>query len=68
MLNRKKNSSKNLITYVNDRLGHDFKYAIDPNRIKKELGWESKFDFKKSLKETVLWYLKNKSWSMKIMN
>ena len=49
-----------LIHYVEDRLGHDFRYSIDPSKIKKELGWSPKYDFSKGLKETVQWYLENK--------
>lgn len=48
---------KNLITFVTDRLGHDFRYAIDASKIKKELDWEPSSDFDGMLKQTVLWYV-----------
>jgi dTDP-glucose 4,6-dehydratase len=53
---------KNTITYVKDRPGHDFRYAIDCSKIKRELGWKTKVDLKAGLLETVDWYLKNKEW------
>ena len=46
-----------LIEYVPDRLGHDYRYAIDSSFIKKSIGWESKFNFNETLKLTVQWYL-----------
>ncbi|HCD51230.1 MAG TPA: dTDP-glucose 4,6-dehydratase [Balneolaceae bacterium] len=49
---------KNLITFVTDRLGHDYRYAIDASKIKNELGWEPNPDFDGMLTETVLWYVK----------
>ncbi len=48
---------KNLITFVTDRLGHDFRYAIDASKIKKELDWEPSIDFDGMLEETILWYV-----------
>lgn len=47
---------KNLITFVTDRPGHDFRYAIDPSKIQNELGWEARGEFKEKLRQTVLWY------------
>ena len=47
---------KNLISFVTDRLGHDFRYAIDASKIKNELGWEPSPDFDGMLRETILWY------------
>lgn len=49
---------KNLITFVTDRPGHDFRYAIDPSKIQNELGWEAQGEFKEKLRQTVLWYTK----------
>lgn len=49
---------KNLISFVDDRPGHDYRYAIDSSRIKNELGWFPSGDFKEKLRETVLWYVK----------
>ena len=52
-------SRLNLITFVKDRPGHDKHYAIDPTKLHKEIGWQSKRIFKDALKDTVLWYLNN---------
>lgn len=54
--------NETLIEYVKDRAGHDLRYAIDPAKISKELGWQHKFNFEEGLKKTVAWYLDNKSW------
>ena len=51
-----------LITYVEDRKGHDLRYAIDPSKIQRELGWEPETGFAKGIKKTICWYLDNKSW------
>jgi dTDP-glucose 4,6-dehydratase len=52
---------ESFIEYVKDRPGHDFRYALDIRKIKK-LGWKPKYNFKKAIKETIEWYLKNQSW------
>ena len=57
---------KDLIEYVSDRPSHDKRYAINASKIQKELGWEPKYDFKKGIYETVIWYLNNQSWCHKI--
>ncbi len=49
-------SYEDQITFVKDRLGHDFRYAIDASKIKKELGWKVEADFDESLQKTVAWY------------
>lgn len=49
---------KNLITFVTDRPGHDFRYAIDASKIKNELGWSKQHSFEERLRETVQWYIK----------
>ena len=51
-----------LISYVADRPGHDRRYAIDPSKIERELGWTPQASFEKALRETVLWYRDNKAW------
>lgn len=56
---------KNLISFVTDRLGHDFRYAIDASKIKNELGWEPSTDFDGMLRDTVLWYVKKYNASIK---
>tara|TARA_B100001989_G_C24476197_1_gene431924 strand:- start:33 stop:1103 length:1071 start_codon:yes stop_codon:yes gene_type:complete len=57
---------KNLIKYVKDRPGHDERYAINPTKIKKELGWESQHSFTEGLKKTINWYMHNLDWFEKI--
>lgn len=53
---------ESLIQYVKDRPGHDLRYAIDPAKIKTELGWEPKTLFDEGMKKTIDWYLKNTKW------
>lgn len=55
---RKKGSYKELITFVKDRPGHDYRYAIDASKIKTKLGWDTKVSFENAIKKTVAWYLK----------
>jgi dTDP-glucose 4,6-dehydratase len=50
------------ISFVDDRPGHDQRYAIDPTRIRNELSWRPKMKLEDGLRNTVIWYLKNKSW------
>lgn len=54
--------SGELITYVEDRKGHDLRYAVDPSKIEHELGWKPEKDFSEGIKETVKWYLDNRKW------
>ena len=56
------NKSEDLITFVNDRPGHDLRYAIDSTKVEKELGWKLTHDFESGIKETVDWYLNNQEW------
>lgn len=51
-----------LITFVADRPGHDLRYAVDPTRLMTELGWAPRADFSEALRQTVEWYLENRSW------
>ena len=53
---------ESLITYVEDRKGHDMRYAIDPTKIHNELGWLPETMFKDGIKKTIQWYLDNKEW------
>ncbi|GGD16952.1 dTDP-glucose 4,6-dehydratase [Hyunsoonleella pacifica] len=54
----KKTSYKDQIIFVEDRLGHDFRYAIDESKIKNQLGWKAKENFQTGLKKTINWYIK----------
>lgn len=54
--------SEELITYVEDRLGHDRRYAIDPTKIEQELGWKPKYTFDSGIIETIEWYKANEKW------
>lgn len=60
------NKDYSLIKFVNDRLGHDKRYAIDSNKIRTELGWEPKYTFETGIVETINWYLENQKWMNKI--
>jgi len=55
-------SCRSLITYVKDRPGHDRRYAIDCSKIGRELGWQPTVNFADGLRETISWYLNNKTW------
>ena len=59
---------ESLITYVTDRKGHDLRYAIDPTKIKNELGWYPETLFDEGIVRTVKWYLDNKDWWQDIIN
>ncbi|MBU0478238.1 dTDP-glucose 4,6-dehydratase [bacterium] len=54
--------TETLIKFVKDRLGHDRRYAINADKIKKALGWKPVYDFKDGLKQTISWYIKNENW------
>ena len=55
-------SYKELITFVEDRPGHDFRYAIDASKIKKHLNWSPHYTFEDGIKKTIDWYIKYKDW------
>ncbi|EPX82412.1 dTDP-glucose 4,6-dehydratase [Salipiger mucosus] len=59
---RNEGSYADLITFVTDRPGHDARYAIDPTRIREELGWRPSVTVEEGLEKTVRWYLDNKPW------
>jgi len=61
-LNRQAGTSAKLISFVKDRAGHDMRYAIDFDKLNKELGWKPSLDFKEGLAKTVDWYLANELW------
>ena len=59
---------ESLITYVEDRKGHDLRYAIDPTKLETELGWKPKYNFDSGMKQTIQWYLANKEWWLNILS
>ncbi|HIF14275.1 MAG TPA: dTDP-glucose 4,6-dehydratase [Bacteroidetes bacterium] len=61
-LNRAEGTSRSLITYVEDRKGHDMRYAIDASKLKNDLGWSPSINFETGLEKTVDWYLTNEEW------
>ena len=61
-LKPQKNSYSSLIEFVDDRPGHDFRYGIDSTLIFKEIGWKPLCKFDQTIKETTIWYLRNKDW------
>ena len=62
------NINYNLITYVQDRLGHDMRYAIDPSKIARDLGWYPETDFETGIRKTVKWYLDNQEWINEVIS
>ena len=62
LLGNPEGHSLSLITYVTDRAGHDLRYAIDSNKLKRELGWEPSLQFEEGIEKTVAWYLNNQEW------
>lgn len=58
---------ESLITYVTDRPGHDMRYAIDPAKIHRELGWLPQTSFEEGIRSTIRWYLENRSWWERIL-
>ena len=62
------NISYELISYVQDRLGHDARYAIDPEKIVTELGWYPETSFDKGIEQTIRWYLNNQEWVEKVLS
>ena len=66
MLGRPPGTSEKLINFVQDRAGHDWRYAMDISKINKELGWSPATDFEEGLKKTVRWYLQNRDWLKKV--
>jgi dTDP-glucose 4,6-dehydratase len=61
-LGREAGESEKLITYIRDRPGHDRRYAIDANKINKELGWYPSVTFEEGLRITIDWYMNNQEW------
>ena len=53
---------ESLISYVEDRKGHDLRYAIDPSKLRRELGWEPATNFSDGIRKTIRWYLEHRNW------
>ena len=58
----KLNKPESLIRYVQDRPGHDKRYAIDAAKMKRELGWEPRYTFETGIDQTIQWFLANEAW------
>lgn len=65
-LDRAKGNSEKLISYVTDRPGHDLRYAIDAEKINKELNWKPSVTFEEGLAKTIDWYLENEKWLKRV--
>lgn len=59
---------ESLITYVQDRLGHDRRYAIGADKIRNELGWQPRFNYEDGIRETIRWYLANQEWTKQVVS
>jgi dTDP-glucose 4,6-dehydratase len=70
--NSRRNSDQggfaSLITYVTDRPGHDYRYAIDASKIQRELGWKPRETFDTGIRKTVQWYLENRNWWQRVLS
>jgi len=62
------NINDSLIQHITDRLGHDRRYAIDPEKITRELGWAPSVSFEEGMERTIDWYLSNRDWLEKIIS
>lgn len=62
------NKPESLIKFVEDRKGHDLRYAIDPTKLERELGWKPKYNFETGIQQTIQWYLDNKEWWENILS
>ncbi len=67
-LNREAGTSAKLITYVTDRAGHDLRYAIDSQKLQRELGWQPSLTFEIGIEKTVDWYLANDEWLTNVVS
>lgn len=63
-----KGYSERLIRFVEDRKGHDYRYAIDASKLKEELNWEPSLQFEEGIRKTIEWYLENENWVSNVTN
>lgn len=68
VLGKEEGSSFKQVTFIKDRPGHDFRYAIDAGKINKELNWKPEVTFEEGLKQTIAWYMNNQSWLNNVIN
>ena len=66
LIGRANGHSKGLISFVEDRLGHDLRYAIDASKIEKQLGWTPRHSFEEGIQKTIVWYLDNQNWVQQV--
>lgn len=66
LLQRPEGTSRQLITFVKDRPGHDLRYAIDSSKLQKELGWTPTVQAEEGLLRTAQWYLENEIWMNRV--
>jgi len=59
---------RDLITHVQDRPGHDLRYAIDASKIERELGWTPQETFETGIRKTVQWYLEHNEWCQRVQD
>ena len=59
---REGRSRRELITFIKDRPGHDFRYAMDYSKLKQQLGWSPEETFETGIRNTIQWYLENDRW------
>jgi dTDP-glucose 4,6-dehydratase len=67
-LGRSSGESRGLISFVQDRKGHDRRYAIDASKLKRELSWEPGYTFERGIAETIDWYLDNQGWVEEVVS
>jgi dTDP-glucose 4,6-dehydratase len=67
-INVRENELMSLITFVEDRKGHDRRYAIDSSKIERETGWKPETDFEKGIEKTIEWYMSNHKWWQRIIS